>query len=1063
MAKLNYNTQTVLRVRPTLDKTTSDDITTLAKSYAFDRVFGSNSTQDQLFRGVASNLVDKLIQGRNATLLVYGHPLSGKTYTLGSGVMEEQGGNANPESEGLIPRATDALFDRVHRNHHGAPRPSSSFSSSIRSSSPSRLRPVSVAGLPTARRGSTPNLSSKAPRYTIRITFTRFDHGGNNVSLLNDDESTIRNTGDVLRNLDVAAARASESSSWSHAIFTIHLRQEKWTQKPPATVEKKESVLSSSKRRISTLNVKAMVGQMEKQARHDDDNGKWVTTESQLSFVEMGSAVDDTCRIVSCLDDLTTVIACVDATMYPRAMIEQQLKHANRWSHIPLEQWIQEWIEMPTISPSTSTSMSDTSDDDGHCRSSSSARTTITIPEVADLERQIEELQNQVTVTQERNKHVEQELLHKHALSTEREQAVNMYVASLERKINTLLNDTGNTNTPHHQLVAIDRMFQQLRTCIVSNDIPPPPPPAVVDTTKEECLQRKIDSLEQQLSDTKQEHQNAVDQLTTSMEEKAASQEKMLRERHAAQLDEIMQQHNAFSESVHININERLTENGHLQQQLDQLLTVEQTQDTLIDRLMAQATQHTQVVDVLKQQLAANEESMSLLRHENQEKARLLDEAQSTIDGLVREIAALGKEKHELDMLVKYVDSSINHQNVRVVKVDEQLVDLQHVHSHEIKTLKEEKHALEQQVEQLKKQLLEQQQQQQQQQEKKKESEEPHGEEEEEDDDDAEGDIRNIILGLEARLQTLQQTKRQDEDEFDVRFERAIEDLEHTRKQNKDQAKTIVSLEQALESATTEQQRLMDKVAQLAQENAQLTSQMTTDLESKRSSDNSNSNNNSTSPRVSLMSTASLPPPTAPPSNPLPPIPTALPAVPAASSSSSPPSSPISRPQSPTRIQSSPPVRTLLQRQNSGTTTSISELLDESNPAGSASTAERYERIIQSLRHKMHSAEQDIKAHQDVIGKLECQLSRSEHTVREVKRQLDVLSREKQASNLEIQNLRSQVSAQSDAAKTAEDIQSLEDALEKERQLKEKAEKARHILEHRMEELMSKKSKFMCF
>lgn len=851
----------------------------------------------------------------------------------------------------------------------------------------------------------------------------------------------------VIRNLDVAAARASESSSWSHTIFTIHLRQEKWTQKPPATVEKKESVLSSSKRRISTLNVKAMVGQMEKQARHDDDNGEWVTTESQLSFVEMGSAVDDICRLVSCLDDLTTVIACVDATMYPRAMIEQQLKHANQWSHIPLEQWIHDWITMPTVSPSTSTSMSDTSDDDGHCRSSSSARTTITIPEVADLERQIEELQNQVTVTQERNKHVEQELLHKQALSTEQEQAVNMYMAALERKINALLNE--NTNTPHHQLVAIDRMFQQLRTCIISNDLPPPP--TVVDTTKEELLQRKIDSLEQQLAETKQEHKNTVNQLTTSMKEKAANQEKMLQEQHAAQLDEIMQQHNAFSESVHMNINQRLTENGHLQQQVDQLLSVEQTQDTLIDRLMTQVTQHAQAVDVLKQQLAANEESMTLLRHDNQEKARLLDEAQLTIDGLKREIAGLGKEKQELDMLVKYVDSSIDHQNVRVVKVGEQLVDLQHVHSHEIKMLKEEKHALEQQVDQLKKQLIEQQQQ------KSTESVQPR--EEEDDDDDAESDIRNIILGLEARLQTLQQTKRQDEDEFDVRFERAIEDLEHTRKQNKDQAKRIVSLEQALESATTEQQRLMDKVAQLAQENAQLTSQMNTDLESKRNSDNSN---NDSTTRVSLMSTSSLPPPTAPPSNPLPPIPTALPALPATTSSSSPPSSPISRPQSPNRIQSSQTVRTLLQRQNSGTTTSISELLDESNP-GSASTAERYERIIQSLRHKMHSAEQDIKAHQDVIGKLECQLSRSEHTVREVKRQLDVLSREKQASHLEIQNLRSQVSAQSDAAKTADEIQSLEEALEKERQLKEKAEKARHILEHRMEELMSKKSKFMCF
>lgn len=59
-----YNLDIVLRVRPALDKTTLDDITTLAKSYAFDRVFGSNSTQDQIFRGVASNLVDKLIQGK---------------------------------------------------------------------------------------------------------------------------------------------------------------------------------------------------------------------------------------------------------------------------------------------------------------------------------------------------------------------------------------------------------------------------------------------------------------------------------------------------------------------------------------------------------------------------------------------------------------------------------------------------------------------------------------------------------------------------------------------------------------------------------------------------------------------------------------------------------------------------------------------------------------------------------------------------------------------------------------------------------------------------------------
>ena len=120
------------------------------------------------------------------------------------------------------------------------------------------------------------------------------------------------------------------------------------------------------------------------------------------------------------------------------------------------------------------------------------------------------------------------------------------------------------------------------------------------------------------------------------------------------------------------------------------------------------------------------------------------------------------------------------------------------------------------------------------------------------------------------------------------------------------------------------------------------------------------------------------------------------------------------------------------------------------------------------MQRKMRIAENDVKAHQDVISKLESQLSRSEHMVREVKRQLDLLSREKQSSSIEIQNLRSQVTQartqqQTAATRTAEEYKMLEDELVKQRRLKEKAEKARLILENRMEELMSKKNKFMCF
>jgi predicted nucleic acid-binding Zn-ribbon protein len=116
----------------------------------------------------------------------------------------------------------------------------------------------------------------------------------------------------------------------------------------------------------------------------------------------------------------------------------------------------------------------------------------------------------------------------------------------------------------------------------------------------------------------------------------------------------------------------------------------------------------------------------------------------------------------------------------------------------------------------------------------------------------------------------------------------------------------------------------------------------------------------------------------------------------------------------------------------------------------------------------MQVAENDVRAHQDVISKLESQLSRSESSTREVKKQLDVLNKEKMAYHLELQNLRSQVTQvqdkqKMDSEKSIVERKKLEEELQTQKQMKEKAEKARRILENRMEELMNKKSKFMCF
>ncbi|KAI9319009.1 hypothetical protein BX666DRAFT_1414198 [Dichotomocladium elegans] len=179
-----------------------------------------------------------------------------------------------------------------------------------------------------------------------------------------------------------------------------------------------------------------------------------------------------------------------------------------------------------------------------------------------------------------------------------------------------------------------------------------------------------------------------------------------------------------------------------------------------------------------------------------------------------------------------------------------------------------------------------------------------------------------------------------------------------------------------------------------------------------------------------------LPPPSAPPSNPLPPVPTDT--------------------SSPSRSVSTP----ALKRQGSTASTVLSEMLNScSSGGGKAYTSDQYEKVIQSLQRKVQAADHDIKVHQDAMNRLEEQLIRSESTVREVKRQLETVYREKQTYLVELETIRSHENDTPD-----ERVKRLQEELVNERILKEKAEKARRILESRMDDFMSKRNnKFMCF
>lgn len=110
-----------VRVRPLSDKeireggtecveVTENSVTLVQENqqphvFAFDHVFGVDSTQPQVFDMLGMPLLDKAFEGYNATVFAYGQTGSGKTHTMMA--------DRKSDDRGLIPRISDNLFQRV--------------------------------------------------------------------------------------------------------------------------------------------------------------------------------------------------------------------------------------------------------------------------------------------------------------------------------------------------------------------------------------------------------------------------------------------------------------------------------------------------------------------------------------------------------------------------------------------------------------------------------------------------------------------------------------------------------------------------------------------------------------------------------------------------------------------------------------------------------------------------------------------------------------------------------------------------------------------------------------
>ena len=73
-------------------------------TYNFDNVLGTMSSQEEVFQQTIQPVIADVLGGFECTMFAYGQTGTGKTHTM-------EGDLADPENQGVIPRAAQAIFD----------------------------------------------------------------------------------------------------------------------------------------------------------------------------------------------------------------------------------------------------------------------------------------------------------------------------------------------------------------------------------------------------------------------------------------------------------------------------------------------------------------------------------------------------------------------------------------------------------------------------------------------------------------------------------------------------------------------------------------------------------------------------------------------------------------------------------------------------------------------------------------------------------------------------------------------------------------------------------------
>ncbi|XP_050042302.1 kinesin-like protein KIF21A isoform X3 [Dermacentor andersoni] len=194
------------------------------KAFTFDHVFDCPSEQETVYNSCVRQLIDGCFEGYNATVLAYGQTGSGKTYTMGTGYDL----HVNPHEQGIIPRAVQHLFDGItarqqEARDQGNPPPDFKVNVQFMELYNEEIFDLLGPGKGThdpGRNSVKIHEDSKGEIYTVGVT----------VKAVQNAEQVMKCLESGALSRTTASTQMNVQSSRSHAIFTLHIKQQRVVQ-----------------------------------------------------------------------------------------------------------------------------------------------------------------------------------------------------------------------------------------------------------------------------------------------------------------------------------------------------------------------------------------------------------------------------------------------------------------------------------------------------------------------------------------------------------------------------------------------------------------------------------------------------------------------------------------------------------------------------------------------------------------------------------------------------------------------------------------------------------------